>query len=121
MVFLHVGVDHATPAPSRASEAVDLAGAGRLYPAAPGPPSRGRRAAAVGAASTAATAVTLSGWPRVSAATGPARLTDCCAETLGMPTGPAQRSLLGSRDPLPGSQEVPKKSQNKAVKPAKAA
>ena len=34
-------LDHPTAAPSRPGRAVDLAGAGRLHPAAPGPPGRG--------------------------------------------------------------------------------
>jgi hypothetical protein len=51
---------------SRAGRAVDLAGAGRLHPAAPGPRARGRSAAGVGAAPTARPAVALPGPQGVS-------------------------------------------------------
>src|SRR5215211_3821024 len=61
-------VDHAQTAASRPGRPVDLAGAGRLHPAAPGPPDRLRPAAAVGAAPTPAATVTLSGAAWLSAA-----------------------------------------------------
>ena len=61
-------LDHPAPSAPRAGRPLDLAGAGRLHPAAPGPRHRRRPAAAVGAAPTAATAVTAAGAARVSAA-----------------------------------------------------
>jgi hypothetical protein len=59
------GLGHAAAAHARAGRAVDLAGAGLLHPAAPGPPARGRSAAAVGATPPARAAVALPGPPGV--------------------------------------------------------
>src|SRR5215217_866973 len=52
-------LDDSTAAASRPGRAVDLAGAGRLRPAAPGPRGRQRPAAAVGGGATPAATVTL--------------------------------------------------------------
>jgi len=64
--------------------------------AAPGPSGRRRPAAAVGAAPTPTAAVTGTGPPRVSAASGPARLAGDCAETAGCPPGGPRAA---ARDP----------------------
>src|ERR671911_3228311 len=75
-------VDHPAPAHARAGRPLDLAGAGRLHPAAPGPRDRRRPAAAVGAAPTPAAAVTGPGAARVSAAAVRSGLASEDAETL---------------------------------------
>jgi DDE superfamily endonuclease len=90
----------------RPGRPVDLAGAGRLHPAAPGPPGRRRSAAAVGAAPTPAATLALSGAARVSAAAVRARLTGYRTETLRMLLRPAQGPGLRARDPPPSDQEA---------------
>jgi hypothetical protein len=103
-----------TPRP-RHPEQADLAGAGRLCPAAPGPPGRRRSAAAVGAAATAAAAVTAAGAPRLSAASRYARLAGHHAETLRSLSRPAQGPALWARDPLSGHQEARQEAQEEAA------
>src|SRR5918996_96463 len=99
-------LDHPSSPPPRAGRPLDLAGAGHLRPAAPGPRRRRRPAPAVGAAPTPTAPVTGPGPPRLSAASGPAGHAGKRAETRRMPTRPAQGPLLGTRDPLPGDQEA---------------
>jgi hypothetical protein len=99
-------LDHPSSPPPRAGRPLDLACAGRLRPAAPGPRRRRRPAPAVGAAPTPTAPVTGPGPPRLSAASGPAGHAGKRAETRRMPTRPAQGPLLGTRDPLPGDQEA---------------
>src|SRR5215217_900764 len=99
-------VDDPTPAASRPGRPVDLAGAGRLHLAAPGPPSHRGHAAAVGAAPTPAATVTATGAPRVSTAAVRTRLAGCCAETRRMLPRPAQGPSLWVGHPLPGDQEA---------------
>jgi hypothetical protein len=104
-------LDHLSSPPPRAGRPLDLAGAGRLRPAAPGPRRRRRPAPAVGAAPTPTAAVTGSGPPRLSAASGPAGHAGKRAETRRMPTRPAQGPALGARAPLPSGQEARQESQ----------
>src|SRR5215218_8795414 len=99
-------LDDPTAAPSRPGRPVDLAGAGRLHPAAPGPPGRQRPAAAVGAAPTSAATLALPGAPRVSAAAVRARLAGCRTETLRMLLRPAQGPGLRARGPPPCAQQA---------------
>jgi hypothetical protein len=108
-----------TAAPSRAGRPLDLAGLKRPHPAAPGPPRRLRPAPAMGAAPTTAAAVTGAGPPRVSPAAGPTGLASERAETRRMPARPAKRSLLGSRQPLPGDQEARQEAQEQAAQDRK--
>jgi hypothetical protein len=106
--------DPASP-PARASRPLDLAGAGRLHPAAPGPPDRHRRPAAVGAAPTPTAAVTTASAPRLSAASRCARLAGRHAETLQSLPRPAQGPALGARDPLPSGQEARQEAKEQAA------
>jgi hypothetical protein len=84
-------LDDAQAEASRAGRPLDLAGAGRLRPAAPGPPGRRRPAAAVGAAPTAAAAVTAAGtrgFPRLLCALGsPASTPKLAGRSRGRPKG----------------------------------
>jgi hypothetical protein len=91
---------------TRPGRPLDLAGAGRLRPAAPGPPARRRPAAAVGAAPNPAATVALPGAAWVSAPAVRARLAGRRAETLRVPSRPAYGPLHGTRDALPGDQET---------------
>jgi hypothetical protein len=99
-------LDDPTAAPSRPGRPVDLAGPGRLHPAAPGPPGRRRSAAAVGAAPTPAATLALSTASRVSAAAVRARLAGYRTETLRMLLRPAQGPGLRARGPPPCAQEA---------------
>src|SRR6266540_97702 len=85
---------------------MDLAGAGLVRPAAPGPRTRRRPTAAVGTAPTPAATVTPPGAARVSAASGQAGLPGGRAETLRMLPGPAQGPDLRARRALPSDQEA---------------
>ena len=96
-------------AASRPGRPVDLAGAGRLHPAAPGPPDRRRPAAAVGAAPTPAATVTLSGAAWLSAAVVRTGLAGCHAETRRALPRPAQGLLLGTRARYPAIKKPRKK------------
>jgi DDE superfamily endonuclease len=106
--------DDSASAPSRPGRPVDLAGADRLRPAAPGPRHRRRSAAAVGAAPTAIAAVTGPGAPRVSAPAGHTRLAGHCAKTLRALPRPAQGPLFGTRHPLSGDQEAHQEAPQQA-------
>src|SRR5215207_2705209 len=103
-------VDHAQTAASRPGRPVDLAGAGLLHPAAPGPRDRLRPAAAVGAAPTPAATVTLSGAAWFSAAVVHTGLAGCHAETRRALPRPAQGPLLGTCRAVPGDQEAPQET-----------
>src|SRR5206468_7755296 len=107
-------LDHPGPSHARAGRPVDLAGPGRLRPAAPGPRARRRPAAAVGTAPTPAAAVTLPGPTRVSAATGTAGLASEYTETLRALPRPAQGPLLGTCQALPGGQEARQETPQEA-------
>src|SRR6266508_497124 len=107
-------LDDAQAEASRAGRPVDLAGAGRLRPAAPGPPGRRRPAAAVGAAPTAAAAVTAAGTARVSAAAVRTGLTSKYAETRRPLPRPAQGPLLGACRAPPSDQEASHQAQEEA-------
>jgi hypothetical protein len=99
----------------------DLAGPGRLHPAAPGPPGRRRPAAAVGAAPNPAETLALSGAPRVSAAVVRARLAGRRAETLRMLLRSAQGPGLRARGPPPSTQEAGQEAQKQAAQDRRAA
>jgi hypothetical protein len=95
-----------TAPPSRPGRPVDLAGAGRLHPAAPHPPSRHGRAVAVGATPPARPIVALPGppgFPRLLCALGsPA----AAPKPSGRSPRPAQGPLLRTCQALPGDQEA---------------
>src|SRR5215218_4043208 len=112
-------LDDPTAAPSRAGRPVDLAGAGRLHPAAPGP--RGRRGCptALGAVPIPAAILALTGAPRVSAAVGRARLAGRRTETLWRLFRPAQGSGLGACGPSPGAQEARQEAQEQVTQDRK--
>jgi DDE superfamily endonuclease len=112
-------LDDPTAAPSRASRPVDLAGAGRLHPAAPGPPGHRGRPTAVGAVPTPAATLALSGAPRVSAAVARDRLAGECAETLRMLLRPAQGPGLRACGPPPCNQEADQEAQEQAAQDPK--
>lgn len=104
-------LDHPAAPHARPGRAVDLAGAGRLHPAAPGPPGRLRPAAAVGAAPTPAATVTLPGAARVFATVVRTRLAGECAETRRALPGSPQGPLLGTCRAVPGDQEASDEAQ----------
>jgi hypothetical protein len=108
-------LDDPAAAPPRPSRPLDLAGAGRLHPATPGPPARLRPATAMGAAPTPAATVTLPDTARVSAAAVRTRLAGEDAETLRALPRPTHRPLLGARDPLPGAQEAHQEAKQEAT------
>jgi hypothetical protein len=101
-------VDHPAPAHARAGRPLDLAGAGFIHPAAPGPRDRLRPTAAVGAAPTPAATVPYRvrrGFPRLLAALGsPATAPNLQAAPQAGPRaadpGPP-RGIRPSRSPPP--------------------
>jgi hypothetical protein len=116
------GLDHAAAAAPRAGRAVDLAGAGRLHPAAPGPPARGRSAAALGAAPPARAAVALPGPPRGFAPAVHAGVAGCRAETLRALARSPQRPPLRPRPASPGDHQAHHQAHQEArKKPTRAA
>ena len=108
-------LDDPAPSHARAGRPLDLAGAGRLHPAAPGPRHRRRPAAAVGTAPTAATAVTAAGAARVSAAAVRTGLASEYAETRRALPRPAQGPLLGTCRASPSDQEASQETQEQAA------
>ena len=114
-------VDNAQATPSRAGRPLDLAGAGRLRPAAPGPRCRGRSTAAVGTAPTPAATVALSGAPRVSAAVVCTRLAGCCAEPSGCSPGRPKGCYSGPATRYPAIKKPTKKPRKEPPTTAKAA
>src|SRR5512133_1768447 len=97
------------------SRAVDLAGAGRLRPAAPGPPARLRPAAGVGAAPPARPAVALPGPQGVSAPAVRGGVAGRRAETLRVLPRPAQGPPIRPRPAPPCSQEAHQETQEEAA------
>jgi hypothetical protein len=114
-------VDHPAPAHARAGRPLDLAGAGRLHPAAPGPRDRLRPTAAVGAAPTPAATVPYRvrrGFPRLLAALGsPATAPKPAGRSPGRPKG----SRSGSATRYPAITKPATKPRKKATGTAKAA
>jgi hypothetical protein len=109
------GLDHPTAAPSRPGRPLDLAGAGRLHPAAPGPPGRRRPTPAVGAAPPARSAVALPGPQGVSAPAVHGGVASRCAETLRALPWPPQRPPIRPRPAPPRGQEAQQEAQAKAA------
>ena len=93
----------------------DLAGPGRLHPAAPGPRGRHRRPTAVGAAPIPAATVALPGAPGGFRGCVRARLAGRRAETLRMLLRPAQGPGLRARGPPPCNQEADQEAQEQAA------
>jgi hypothetical protein len=100
---------------TRPGRPVDLAGAGLLCAAAPGPRGRLRPAAAVGAAPPTCPAVTATGPQGVSATSGRARLAGECTEILRALPRPAQGPGLRACHPLPGDQEAHQEAPQEAA------
>jgi hypothetical protein len=90
---------------------LDLAGAGFIHPAAPGPRDRLRPTAAVGAAPTPAATVPLPGPPRVSATSGRTRLAGHRAKTCRPLPRPAQGQPIRVRHAVSGHQEARHQAQ----------
>src|SRR5215216_4296468 len=107
-------LDHPTAPPSRPGRPVDLAGAGRLHPAAPDPHGRHRRPTTVAAVPIPAATLALSGAPRVSAAVGRARLAGRRTKTLRMLLRPTQGPGVRACGPPPGDQEAGQEVQEQA-------
>jgi hypothetical protein len=112
---------HATAAPSRAGRTVDLAGPGGLCPAAPGPASRRRSAADVGAAPTPTSALAYRvrrGFPQLLVRLGsPAS----APKPAGCPPGRPKGRCSGPARRYPAIKKPTRKPPKKQTRTAKAA
>jgi hypothetical protein len=112
---------HPASPPPRAGRPLDLAGAGRLRPAAPCPRLRWRPAPAVGAAPTPTAPVAGTGPARLSAASGPAGSPASAPKPAGCPPGRPKGRCSGPATRYPAIKKPAKKPRKKAAKLPEAA